>query len=79
LHLIASLIMDGGISYALYKMLHGLLGKKRDERQAAQLSPQYREAFKAFQQWNRERQTAAREAPVAEQQTDTEQEQYLSR
>ena len=79
LHLIASLIMDGGVSYMLFKLLHGLLGKKRDEQEAARLSPQYREAYQSFQHWERERQAAAREVPVTEQDKETEQEQFLSR
>jgi hypothetical protein len=77
LHLIASLIMDGGVSYLLYKMLHGLLGKKRDEKEAAQLSPQYREAFRDFQKWQKERQTQTEQQPATELQNDEE--QFLSR
>jgi len=77
LHLIASLIMDGGVSFALYKILHGLLGKKRDEKQAAQLSPQYREAFRDFQKWQKEQQAQNAQAPATELQNDEE--QFLSR
>jgi hypothetical protein len=73
LHLVASLIMDGGVSFALYKILHGLFGKKRDEKQAAQMSPQYREAFKEFQKWQRERQAPAREAQVTALENDADQ------
>ena len=77
LHLIASLIMDGGISFVLYKLLHGLFARKRDEKQAAQLSPQYREAFKEFQKWQKERQAQTGQAPETELQSDEE--QFLSR
>lgn len=77
LHLIASLIMDGGISFVLYKMLHGLFGKKRDEKEAAQLSPQYREAYKEFQKWQKERQAQSEQQPETELQNDEE--QFLSR
>jgi len=77
LHLIASLIMDGGISYMLYKMLHGLFGKKRDEKEAVQLSPQYREAYKEFQKWQKERQVQSEQQPATELQNDEE--QFLSR
>jgi hypothetical protein len=72
LHLIASIVMDGGISYALYRILHGLFGKERDEKKAAQMSPEYRDAFKAFQKWEQERLSAVREAPVSEVQADVE-------
>jgi len=77
LHLIASLIMDGGVSFVLYKLLHGLFAKKRDEKQAAQLSPEYREAFKEFQKWQKERQPQTGQAPETELQSDEE--QFLSR
>lgn len=77
LHLIASLIMDGGVSYMLYKMLHGLLGKKRDEKQAALTTPQYRQAFRDFQQWQKERLAQSVPQPVEEVQNDEE--QFLSR
>jgi hypothetical protein len=73
LHLIASILIDGGISFALYKLLHGLLGEKRDEKEAARLSPQYRDAYKDFQKWYQERQANVREAPVAEVETDADQ------
>ena len=77
LHLIASLIMDGGVSFILYKLLHGLFGRKRDEKQAAQLSPQYREAYKEFQKWQKERQAQKDQEPATELQNDEE--QFLSR
>jgi hypothetical protein len=77
LHLIASLIMDGGISFALYKILHGLYSKKRDEKQAALTTPQYREAFRDFQQWQKERLAKSEQKPATELQTDEE--QFLSR
>jgi hypothetical protein len=42
--LIASLLIDGGISYLLYQGLNALFGKKHDA-QAAQMSNGYRKAF----------------------------------
>jgi hypothetical protein len=77
LHLIASILIDGGISFALYKLLHGLLGEKRDEKEAARLSPQYRDAYKDFQKWYQERQASVRETPVAE--VENNEDQSLSR
>ena len=45
LALVASIIVDGGISYALYKGLHALFGQKPDESQRAKMSPGYKEAL----------------------------------
>lgn len=42
--LVASILIDGGLSYMLYKGLNALFNKPRDEKQAAQLSPGYRNA-----------------------------------
>lgn len=41
LALIASLIIDGGLSYVLFKGLNALFGKERDLKEAANLSPGY--------------------------------------
>jgi hypothetical protein len=44
LALVASLIVDGGLSYILYKGLNALLNKKRDEKDAASFSRGYEQA-----------------------------------
>jgi hypothetical protein len=45
LALVASVLIDGGISYVLYKGLHALFGKKQDEEAGSK----YEQAFKDFQ------------------------------
>lgn len=45
LMLVASILIDGGMSYALFKGLQGLPGKPRDEQQARQQSPGLRSAY----------------------------------
>jgi len=46
LMLIASLMIDGGLSYMVYKGLNALFNRKRDEKAAAKLSPGYYQALK---------------------------------
>ncbi|MES2275020.1 MAG: DUF4099 domain-containing protein [Bacteroidota bacterium] len=46
LALVASILMDGGLSYVVYKGLNALFNKKRDEKAAAKLSPGYHQAMK---------------------------------
>jgi len=46
LALIASIVIDGGMSYLLYKGLNALFNKKRDEAEAAKLSPGYHNAVR---------------------------------
>ncbi|GGH11903.1 DUF4099 domain-containing protein [Mucilaginibacter phyllosphaerae] len=41
LALIASIVIDGGLSYMVYKGLNALFGEKRDEKEAGTLSPGY--------------------------------------
>jgi hypothetical protein len=45
LALIASILVDGGFSYMLYKGLHALFGEKQDEKERARMSPGYRQAL----------------------------------
>ncbi|MGF7079694.1 DUF4099 domain-containing protein [Mucilaginibacter sp. UYCu711] len=45
LALVASLIIDGGVSYLLYKGLHTLFGKKPDEKERTRMSPGYKQAL----------------------------------
>ncbi|WP_345951274.1 DUF4099 domain-containing protein [Mucilaginibacter sp. PAMB04274] len=45
LALVASIMIDGGISYMLYKGLHALFGETVDEKQRARMSPGYRQAL----------------------------------
>ena len=44
--LIASLLVDGGLSYMVYRGLNALFNQKRDEAEAAKLSPAYFNAVK---------------------------------
>jgi len=46
LALIASLLVDGGLSYIVYKGLNALFNRKRDEKDAAQNGKGYNLAFK---------------------------------
>lgn len=46
LALIASVFIDGGLSYMLYKGMNMLFNQQRDEKQAAKLSPGYLNAVK---------------------------------
>jgi hypothetical protein len=46
LALVASLLIDGGLSYMVYKGLNALFNKKRDEKGAEKLSPGYHKAIK---------------------------------
>jgi hypothetical protein len=52
LALIASILMDAGMSYVLYKGLNALFNKKRDPEDSAKLSPGYRQAMEYFQAEN---------------------------
>lgn len=46
LALVASILMDGGLSYMVYKGLNALLNTKRDQKAAEKLSPGYYQAIK---------------------------------
>ena len=54
LHLIASIVIDGGISYVLYKTMHALWGRKeaqtKEAGKANEAGKQYREAFEKYRQ-----------------------------
>lgn len=45
LALVASILIDGGISYMLYKGLHALFGEKPDEKERVRMSPGYQLAL----------------------------------
>ena len=46
LALVASILIDGGLTYMVYKGLNALFNQKRDEKQAGKLSPGYYNAIK---------------------------------
>jgi hypothetical protein len=46
LALIASILIDGGLSYMVYRGLNALFNEKRDETEAAKLSPAYYNAVR---------------------------------
>ena len=48
LALVASLLIDGGVSYVLYKGLHALWGQKQEENMRAKMSPGYKTALSDF-------------------------------
>jgi hypothetical protein len=64
LHLVASIVIDGGISYVLYKTMHALWGQKhdKDKDKANEAGKKYSEAFQKFQQ----QQARTTMRPVAE-------------
>lgn len=46
LALVASIIVDGGVSYLLYQGLNALFGKKRDQKESEERSKGYEQALK---------------------------------
>jgi hypothetical protein len=54
LALIASIVIDGGLSFMLYKGLHALFGEKQDEEKAAVYSRGYYKDLEIMQQQSRE-------------------------
>ncbi|NHA05479.1 DUF4099 domain-containing protein [Mucilaginibacter sp. HC2] len=46
LRLVASILIDGGLSYMVYKGLNALFNQKRDQKTAEKLSPGYHQALK---------------------------------
>lgn len=46
LALVASILMDGGISYMVFKGLNSLFNKKREQKEAEKFSPGYYQAIK---------------------------------
>jgi hypothetical protein len=53
LALIASILVDGGLSYILFKGLNALFNKKRDEKEAAKNGKGYNLAFENMQAHDR--------------------------
>jgi len=78
LHFIASMVIDGGLSFVLYKAMHALWGQKEDKSKEANQSNEagkkYREAFEKYRQ-QQERRTMR---PVADEVSE-EPEQGMSR
>jgi hypothetical protein len=62
LHLIASIVIDGGISYVMYKAMHALWGEKHDPKTENNVGKNYHEAFQKFKQ----QEGRANMRPVAE-------------
>lgn len=54
LALIASVLIDGGLSYVLYKGLNALFNQKRDLKEAEKLSPGYHNAVKDMENQRRQ-------------------------
>lgn len=50
LALIASILVDGGLSYIVFRGLNALFNQKRDEKEAAKLSPAYNNAVKDMEE-----------------------------
>jgi len=50
LHVIASIIVDGGVSYLMYKGLHALFGKKPDAEKQADAGKKFAEAQQKYKQ-----------------------------
>lgn len=78
LHLIASIVIDGGLSFVLYKAMHALWGQKQDKNRekdkANETGKNYGEAFQKYQQ----QQARTTMRPVAEEQ-EQEIDQGMSR
>jgi len=62
LHLIASIVIDGGISYVMYRMMHALWGQKHDPEKENKVGKKYDEAFQKYKQ----QEGRAHMRPVAE-------------
>jgi len=65
LALIASILIDGGVSYMLYKGLHALFGQKEDKKNAELMSKGYKQAL-ADMQKQEQTKTAAIDNPENE-------------
>ena len=48
LHMIASILIDGGISYVIYKAMHALWGQKHDPKKENNVGKNYQEAFEKY-------------------------------
>jgi hypothetical protein len=67
LALIASVLIDGGLSYILFKGLNHLFNKKRDEKAAAQNSKGYNLAYENMQAHDRVAKEGQKASPKEEQ------------
>jgi hypothetical protein len=72
LHLIVSVVIDGGISYLLYKAMHALWGQKEEPQKQEHAGKNYKEAYQKYQQ--QEDRSSMR--PVAEEHTEEVNEGY---
>jgi hypothetical protein len=61
LALIASILIDGGLSYMLYRGLNAMFNQKRDENEAAKLSPAYYNAVRDMEEQQNQLVTGNRE------------------
>jgi hypothetical protein len=68
--LIASLLIDGGLSFILYKGLNALFNKKRDEKEAAKNGKGYNLAYENMQAHDRVAKEGKQAAPKEEQERD---------
>jgi hypothetical protein len=74
LALLASILVDGGVSYVLYKGLHALYGQKNDKDKASETGKNFQTAFEKWQQ----QEARSHVSPVAED-ADEEIDQTISR
>ena len=66
LALIASILIDGGISYMLFKGLHAAFGQKQEEKDAALMSKGYKQALEDMQRQERGQRSEAAFSPDSE-------------
>ena len=57
--LIASILVDGGLSYMVYRGLNAMFNQKRDEKEAGKLSPAFYNAMRDMDEQKKEQQTAS--------------------
>lgn len=50
LHLVVSIVLDGGLSFMLYKAVHALWGQKHDPKKENNVGTKYAEAFEKYKQ-----------------------------
>jgi len=62
--LIASVLVDGGLSYVVYKGLNAIFNKKRDEKEANKLGPGYENALRDLEEQQKERTPPASEEGI---------------
>jgi hypothetical protein len=77
LALVASVLIDGGISYMLYKGLHALFGKKQDKEKAQKMSGGYYKAWEELQKQEQGRGTSS--AQFSAKEFNRKQEETISR